>query len=429
LAETLAAFANADGGTVLIGVSTTGALREEVEPEHLEAVLLRAQAMCRPPVHTSWQLLETSRGTAIAISVPRSPQLHSLSDGRVLLRSSVRNRPLSGEEIRQLASAKGAGDFEQETAVGAKPADLDENLIAEYAEKRRLRGPRGERLSSADLLADSGALDEEGRVTVAGLLLFGRNPQRLFPQSGAVLVRFPGTRPIGGEGPPGYMRREEIGGSLGQVIEGLWNTVWEDVRHESVVSGLKRIDLPEYPPFAVREAVVNAVAHRDYRLSGRRIEVRMFDDRLEVISPGGLPGHITLDNIVEEHFSRNPRLVKGLFYAGFIEELGLGIDRMIDEMVQAGHPRPHFEAHPFTFKVTLRNVRERAVSKWAEGLNQRQVRALAYLEEHDSITNRQYHSLCPDVTPETLRLDLADMVEKGILLRIGHKKGTYYILK
>jgi len=112
-----------------------------------------------------------------------------------------------------------------------------------------------------------------------------------------------------------------------------------------------------------------------------------------------------------------------------IEELGLGIDRMIDEMIQAGHPAPQFEARPFTFKVTLRNVRQRPVSKWAESLNERQIKALGYLEEQNRITNRDYQQLCPDVTPETLRLDLSDMVDKGILLRIGAKKGTYYILK
>jgi ATP-dependent DNA helicase RecG len=261
------------------------------------------------------------------------------------------------------------------------------------------------------------------------MLLFGRNPQRLLPQSGAVLVHFAGTQPAGGEGLPGYMRREEINGPLSQVIETLWNTIWEEIRHESVIAGLKREERPEYPPFAVREAIVNAVAHRDYRVPGRRIEVRMFDDRMEIISPGGLPGHITLDNIVEEHFSRNPRIVKGLFYWGFIEELGLGIDRMIDEMIQAGHPAPQFEARPFTFRVTLRNVRERPVSKWAQSLNERQIKALGYLQERGRITNREYRDLCPEVTSETLRLDLANMVDKGVLLRIGDKKGTYYILK
>jgi len=445
LAETLAAFANADGGTILVGIGTAGTLFDGIEPEHLEVVLLRAQTMCLPPVQSSWQPSETEHGTVVAISVPRSPELHSLLDGRVLLRSGAKNRPLSGEEIRHLASAKGSGDYEQETLPGAVAADLDQGIVREYAEKRRLRSPRGERLSGMDLLLDAGAVDSAGTPTVAGLLLFARNPQRRLPQSAAVCVHFVGKVPLSfaakvpqsfaakephsTTGAPGYMRREEISGPLNQVIEGLWDIIWEEMRHESVVSGLQREEVPEYPPAAVREAIVNAIAHRDYRLTGRRIEVRMFDDRMEIISPGGLPGHITLENIVEEHFSRNPRLVKGLFHWGFIEELGLGIDRMIDEMVRTGHPAPQFEAQPFTFKVTLRNVRERPFQKWAQNLNERQIKALAFLQERGRISNRDYHELCPDVTAETLRLDLVDMVDKGVLLRIGDKKGTYYILK
>lgn len=428
LAETLASFANADGGTILIGMDAAGGECQETTPEHLEAVLTHAQALCRPVVSCEWQTLERDGCSITAIVVPRSPELHSLSDGRVLLRSGNRNRPLSGEEIRHLASAKGTGDFEQQPASGSLD-DLDGQLISDFAARRKLRGPRGEKLEGQALLEESGAVGPGSTPTVAGLLLFGRDPQRFLPQSGAVLVHFAGTTAGGRDGQPGYSRREEVGGPVGRVIERLWELIQEEMRHASVINGLRREEQPEYPLPAVREAVVNAVAHRDYRLAGRRIEVRMFDDRLEIISPGGLPGHITLDNIVEEHFSRNPRLVKGLYYWGFIEELGLGIDRMIDEMVQAGHPAPQFEATPFTFKVTLYNARERAASKWEALLSERQLKALHYLRDHDRITNRDYHDLCPDVSAETLRLDLVDMVDRGVLLRVGDKRGTYYILK
>src|SRR5690606_4042923 len=145
-----------------------------------------------------------------------------------------------------------------------------------------------------------------------------------------------------------------------------------------------------------------------------------YSDRMEIISPGSLPGYITLDNLVEEHFSRNPRLVNGLYQWGYIEELGLGIDRMIEEMVQAGHPPPHFRATPHAFSVTLekatRNVR---VAPFAQSMNERQTRALTYVQEYGSITNREYQRLCPDVTPETLRLDLKDLVDRDVLLKIG----------
>jgi ATP-dependent DNA helicase RecG len=181
----------------------------------------------------------------------------------------------------------------------------------------------------------------------------------------------------------------------------------------------------------VREALVNAVAHRDYRLSGRSIEIRMYTDRLEITSPGGLPAHITLDNIIEEHYSRNPRIVNGLYQWGFIEELGLGIDRMIEDMVSAGHMPPKFEAKSHRFTVILYNTQDptRVVQTWEQNMNERQIKAVEFLQRNGSITNRDYRDLCPHVGPETLRLDLADLVAKGVLLKIGDKRGTRYILK
>ena len=198
----------------------------------------------------------------------------------------------------------------------------------------------------------------------------------------------------------------------------------------AVVKGLEREETFEYPQFAVREALVNAICHRDYRLRGRRIEVRMFSDRLEVISPGGLPGFITVENIKDEHFSRNPRLVGGLFHWGYIEELGLGIDRMMEVMHQAGHSPPRFDARPYSFAVALHNERIRPkVPEWARDTNHRQARALQYIRDMGSITNREYRSLIHSVSAETLRLDLADLVKKGILNKEGANKGTFYTLR
>lgn len=429
LAETLVALANADGGTILVGVGAGGQLAGDLAISDLESSLLRAQMRCRPPVKSDWQTLDTGRGAVIAVIVPRSGDLHTLQDGAILVRSGARNRRLSGEEVQQIAVAKGGGSFEEEIVPGASLADLDAEAIGEYENNRRERGPRGEQLSGQEMLIDCGALTPGGQVTVAGLLLFGKRPQTLLPQAGIIFVRFPGTQPAGLGSTPGYTRREESNGPLHRVIPQAWQVLWEEMRKGAVINGLTREERAEYPEIAVREALVNAVAHRDYRIKGRRVEIRMFDDRLEIISPGGLPGHITLDNIVEEHFSRNPRIVRGLFYWGYIEELGIGVDRMIEAMVQAGHPTPQFEAQPYAVSVTLRNVRERAPAQWPESMNERQLRALKYVEERGRITNREYRTLFPDISQETVRLDLIDMVSKGLLLRIGDKKGTFYIIK
>ncbi len=430
LAETLIAFANSDGGTLVIGVDEQGRFVGDLMFEDVEDVLRLALGQSRPVVRTEWQPSEVNGNTVIAIHVPRSNDLHSLRDGRVLVRSGVENRPLGGNEIVHLAATKSSGDFEMTEVNGATFDDLDPEMIAAYRVNRAERQRRPVTMDDPAMLVSAGALTENGAPTVVGLLLFGREPQLFLPQSKLIFVRFAGSELRGPGGLPGYSRREEIDGPLSRLIETAWQMVWEEMRVAAVVKGLVREEKGEYPTFAVREALVNAVCHRDYRLSGRRIEIRMFDDRMEVISPGGLPGYITVDNIVEEHFSRNPRLVNGLFQWGFIEELGLGVDRMIEDMVNAGHPAPEFRDTPYSFTVTLKNTRvRRPAPAWESNMNERQLQALSFIQDRGRITNRDYRALCPDVTAETLRLDLVDMVNRGILLKIGAKKGTYYVLK
>ena len=430
LAETLVAFANSDGGTLLIGLNENGQTTGEAFPDDVEIAVQAAMRKCRPPVEGRWHEAEAQDGSIVAIIVNRSPVLHSLSDGRVLVRAGIENRPVSGDEIRQLAATKSTGDFEAELCPGARREDFDDDVVAEFLAKWQERHHREWARSVDELLLEMGAIDEKGCPTVAGVLLFARNPQAFLPQSGLTFVKFVGVLPRGEAGQRGYGRREEVRGPLPRIIQRTWDVILEEMRTGAVVAGLEREELTEYPVAAVREALVNAVAHRDYRLGGRRIEVRMYADRLEIISPGGLPGFITVDNIVEEHFSRNPRIVTGLFQWGYIEELGLGVDLMIEEMVRAGHKPPAFKDSPFVFTVTLHNSRARSVQpSWSRTMNGRQAIALSYIQEHSRIANREYRTLCSDVSAETLRLDLVDLVERGVLLKVGAKKGTYYILK
>ena len=457
IAENMAAFANTEGGTIVVGVDADGfAGPGRLAKDDIERCLNLADNLYNPPVVIDGcdEVLVAAAGgqdnqtaaddgsceadsmarakpvAAFSIRIPRSTELHALADGRVLIRSGEVNRPLGGQEILRLASAKNTGDFETEAVPGASTEDFSHEIIDEYLEKRAERTKRVYSGEMNQLLSEIGAVTADGKPTVCGLLLFSDYPQRWLPQSSVVFARFVGTTPRGEHGLAGYTRREEITGSIPRLIEATWNLVWSEMAISAVVKGLEREETFEYPQFAVREALVNAICHRDYRLRGRRIEVRMFSDRLEVISPGGLPGFITVENIKDEHFSRNPRLVGGLFHWGYIEELGLGIDRMMEVMEQAGHSPPRFDARPYSFAVALHNERIRPkVPEWARDTNHRQARALQHIRDTGSITNREYRSLIHSVSAETLRLDLADLVKKGILKKVGANKGTYYTLR
>ena len=199
--------------------------------------------------------------------------------------------------------------------------------------------------------------------------------------------------------------------------------------------GLSHQEVLEYPFDAVRELIVNAIAHRDYNLQGDSIHLNIFVDRLEVTSPGGLPGPITIDNLLAARYSRNPVIVQVLADLGYVERLGYGLDRVVTAMRENSLSPPRFEESAGTFRVTLHSTPTEEFSPpdlsqyQLLDINPRQVSALNYLGSRRRITNREFQELCPDVHPETLRRDLADLVSRGVLLKIGDKKSTYYILK
>ena len=431
IAATLVAFANGEGGTLVLGMTPEGYISHILAPDEAEDALQAALRLCRPPVHTEWQQEQVSGGTVILLRVERSNAVHTLWDGRVLVRRGAENQPLQGNDFEQLMANRPTADFELQEVPGANRDDLDEDIIENYMERRQKRSPRSDVLPKDKLLQQIGAITPDRKPTVSGLLLFGKEPQFFLPHSRAVFVKFSDTQPRGPGGTFGYGRREELVGSLPKIIDRAWRVLWEEMDKRAVVRGLQRHEETEYPESAVREALVNAVAHRDYHLTGRSIEIRMYTDRLEITSPGGLPAHITLDNIVDEHYSRNPRIVNGLYHWGYIEELGLGIDHMIEAMVNSGHPPPTFEAKGHRFTVILHSSQDakRVMPSWEQNMNERQMKAIEFLQRYGAITNRDYRDLCPHVGAETLRLDLADLVTKGVVLKIGDKRGTRYILK
>ncbi|UCE04682.1 MAG: DeoR family transcriptional regulator [bacterium] len=195
--------------------------------------------------------------------------------------------------------------------------------------------------------------------------------------------------------------------------------------------------IPEYPVFAWQEAVSNAVIHRAYSITGTDIQVKMFNDRLEVESPGKLPGMVRLNNMREVHFSRNPLMARVLTEMKYMRELGEGIDRMILEMKQMGLVPPVFEEFAFMVRVILRNNLEKrglnlpAQAEMTEdmaGLNQRQLTILSYLKQHESINWVEYKKMF-NISNKTAKKDLQILQERGLIIKRGKSKLTQYIIK
>lgn len=431
LAETLVALANAHGGALLLGVSTAGKPTGLASPRGAQDRAMAASLMVEPPLILPLpETLAVNGQEVCVVHVPPGLSHPYSLNGQYLTRDGKENRPLTTAELRSLLLARGAVSFESAPALDATWEDLDEAQVARYLE--RLPGLTAASMPAALLNRGCVKTTERGQFapTHAGILLFGRNPQRFLPSAEIIAVRYAGAS-MSDE-----FVREDIQGTLPQQIRRAETFIATNMRRGMRIRGFTREEVAEYPLSVAREAVVNAVAHRDYGVRGDSIRLLMFSNRLEVYSPGRLPGHVTLDNLLTERFSRNEVIVQVLSDLGFIERLGYGIDRMIAAMQETGLPAPRFEETTAGFRVTLYGHGDNLVSPTPEAqrwgnllLNPRQEQAMAYVAEHGRITNSALQTLCPDVSPETIRRDLADLVDKNLLMKIGEKKATYYILK
>ena len=313
--------------------------------------------------------------------------------------------------------------------------DLDSQLIERYRqelERRRPGAPQARQSTEALLLGVGAAVKVRRRLrpTLTGMLFFGRDPQSFYPAFTITFMHFAGTTTVG-ESPdePLYLDNREFRGTIPRLLESARGTVYEKLSKRAVMEGFVRQDLLEYPEFAYREAIVNAVSHRDYALEGSFIQVRLFADRLEVQSPGGLGGHVTVDNILYEQYTRNPHIVRLMEDMGYVERRGLGVDQMIRAMAEAGLEPPEFENRGSSFWVNLKAAQPALPPSLSNlELNERQTQALARFRTQGRLTNREYQKAF-GVSERTALYDLQGLVEAGLALPVSSGRGRYYILR
>jgi ATP-dependent DNA helicase RecG len=442
LAATMAGMANTDGGSILIGVAPRSGLVQGVRD--LEKAIdnaFQAALLIDPTLVLPVPRVHSTGGYHsvhfLCITVPAGlPNVYSL-DGSYLGREGRQTNPLSARRLRQLLIERGAIQLETNIPPEATLEDLDQQQIDAYLDLLNLSAGtlKGTgREVGLETLFHRGCLKRlngELRPTYAALLLFGRHPQQWLPNATILAAHFPGVAFSD------RFIKQDISGTLPDQIRQAEAFVQANLRKVARLVGLTRQEGPEYPVEAVRELLVNAIAHRDYNLQGDNIHLNIYSDRLEVQSPGLLSGPVTLENLLEARFSRNAVIVQVLSDMGFIERLGYGLDRVVKVLHQNQLRPPRFEEVAGCFRVTLHAPYHGPdlasipdLSAYKEmNLNPRQEMALAHLALHRRISNSSYRELCPDVHPETLRRDLVEMVSRGILLKIGDKRATYYIFK
>lgn len=421
LVDYCVALANEGGGKIILGV-TDRRPRQIVgtaafaEPGRTEAGLYERLSH-RIPVEE----VRTPTGRVLVIHVPgRLPGVAWHVGGRFLKRAGDDLATMTADDLRAIFSEVGP-DFSAEPCPGVTLEELSPEAIADFRtrwarkarDERRLAWDDHETLANAELLVD-------GELTYAALILFARRPAltRRLAQA-EIVFEYRSSEASG----PAADREEYREGFL-LLQERLWQKVNLRNDRQSFQDGLFRVELPTFDEIAVRESLLNAVAHRDYRLGGS-VFVRQFPQRLEIVNPGGLPPGITPQNILEQQNPRNRRLAEALSRCGLIERSGQGMNMMFESAIRQGKSLPSLAGTTeHEVRLTLEGaVRNPAFVRFLEGLGQETVRGFS---TYDLLALDRLSRDEP--LPEALRWRLPALLAAGAVESVGRGRGVRYLL-
>lgn len=430
LADTIAAMAMTSGGLILVGVGDDRGIRGCALTQDVSDRVTEAAHQCG--VEVDVKAVRTPRGEIVAVEVPEvQKRIVTTPSGRLLRRYGSQSKPLIGDAMARFVMHRLGHSAEEELIDDERVFEaFDVGAINRALRKEGRPSVRQPGVAAAllDLGLAETSSDDRVRPTKAAVVLFGRDPRAYIPGACVQVVRRSGTR----RGPGSTSLREEVYGPLPAVIDRVLDLIDRNTaRYDTVIRTL-RDTVPEYPPVALREAVANALAHRDYGLTGATVDVTIWDDRIEVRSPGSLAGHVTVENIRDEHFSRNRRIMRILKLLDLVEEYGEGVDRMFRAMEQRLMDPPSFVPSPASFSVVFRkhSLLSPEEQLWFSLLGQlelsRDERVLIAAIRRDGWTTlRRLRALLPEA-------DVAALVEsgltKGLIRRTGQRGGARYLL-
>ena len=430
LTTIIPAMAMSDGGLVVLGVDDKRVVHGcELSQKTLDAIHRAAQEV---GVDVQIKAVAVDRNPVVIVAVPEiRGRIVTTPDGRLVRRVGSDSIPLVGDALARFVREREGRSAEDDVLSVADAADFDLNLI-NAALTQDGRDPVKED-SIVRALVDLGVAEPQAapadpQIMAAAALVFGKEPSRFISGATVQIVRRTGVGP----GPGPTEARRELSAPIPVLIDQILEFIRAHTRKYQVVIGRKRQVWSEYPEDVLREALLNALAHRDYGLQGSTVDITIWDDRIEVKSPGGLPGHITLDNIREEHYSRNRRVMRALKTLGFVEEYGEGVERMFAEMEARLMEPPIIAPTPSSVTVALHNrflvsVDDQA---WLALLGHIQLsgaerRALVVAHREGFVTPRRLRALMSDVDVEAV---LRGGVTKGLLVRTGQAGGARYVL-
>jgi len=426
----ISAFANKKGGVILVGVDKKKEVcGVTIGKGTIEDLTNKILNNTEPKIYPEIGIQSLDKKKIIYIKVDAYPYDVVLAFGRPYKRVGKSTMRMSKDEYEKIIIEKYKEEirFDSQICKEASFKNIDKNLVKWFLKKvnieRRLdidpNLPVKEALIRLKLI-------KNGKLTNSAILLFCNNPQNFFIQAEVKCVRFKGTDVTGV-----IIDMKNIGGDLIQQIVETERFIFNNISLRAWLEDakLERQEKWEYPPKAIRESLVNAIVHRDYRSSGK-VQVRIFDDRIEFWNPGRLPDGWTVETLKRKHESKpfNPLIASAFFWIKYIEEVGTGTNKIIDWCKEWGLPEPDFEYTGTSIVVILRKSKLTEEYLRTLNFNERQLKAIKYAAEQGSIDRKAYCYIC-GVKKSLASKELSEIVKKGIFKIKGKGRTTHYVLK
>ena len=376
LAEIVVAMANADGGTIAIGITDGKRLVEGVDQfeNKLNDLLCVPFDLCNPsvPVDVEYVPCVNQQGNddhVLLMHIPASMYLHTTQADEAYMRVGDKSMRLSFEERVQLMYDKGERFYEDTAVYGATIDDIDMAAVAEFAKLIGYGKTPMEYLRENNGFVTTNKQGGED-VSTACILLFGKDPQKFFPRARTRFIRYEGIdEKVGAE--MNVIKDVTFEGTILNQVKKTIEFIETQVREHTFLGQHGQfVTRRDYPEFVIQEMTVNSVCHRAYSIKGTEIQIKMFDDRLVFESPGRLPGLVKTTNIRHTHFSRNPKIAAFLKAYHYVKEYGEGIDRVYRELEANGAKPIDFQDKDFILKVIVPKVSENVTVNATENVTE-----------------------------------------------------------
>lgn len=418
----ISGFANANGGVLYIGKDDNGNVVGISDYKKLMDDLPN-KISSKLGVFCEVNLYEEN--SLHYIEIITKPYSNAISyNGKFYLRVGSTNQELTGIKLTEFLLKKAGRTWDDVVEPNASMKDIDPKAVDAF--KAMVKGsgrfPALESETDINSILKNLRLTENGGLKRAALLLFGIDPRRFYVSSFVKIGKF-------GHSDSDLLNQELIQGNLFDLalktIDILFSKYFkkEILYHES-----RRVEVPEYPFDAVREALHNALVHRVYESTP--IQISIYNDRIIFWNQGTLPSDLSEDDLKTKHASypRNPNIADVFFHAGFIESWGRGTIKIIQECLDAGLPEPKIEETTGGISVTLYKNKTSPEFLASLSLNERQLKAIEYLRRNNTITSKIYQEEF-DTSYRTAIRDLNGLLDEEIIRKEGDNKGTKYYLK